>query len=169
MPKPKDWFHCDELMKRWNLNEYQIWSLVIEAKLTLHVQGPSPEAYERREPLNNTGFIEEMHGSLKNFLNHARFSLEDVEKLEKERLEEGTDLAGRKLRPNQRHRKLVRGLAEKIWSMNPEITIADMVKNGEIKKIAVTKKGKNYEEKTLHDWIKDLCPNRYPGRRPKRT
>ena len=68
-------------------------------------------------------------------------------------------------RPSYRHRKASRQIAKDIWAKNPEITIADMIRDNEI---ANACDGKLYDEGVLRKWIKDLCPNRKPGRRPKK-
>ncbi len=71
----------------------------------------------------------------------------------------------KKLLPCQRHRKAVQDIAEKIWSKEPDLTIVDMSKRSEI--IHACEK-KIYSERTLRKWMKELCPNRNPGRRPKK-
>jgi len=68
-----------------------------------------------------------------------------------------------KLRPSQRHRLACRKVAEGIWEIQPEITIADMIIRDEI---VAACEGKIYAERTIRNWINDLCPNRSPGRRP---
>ena len=71
----------------------------------------------------------------------------------------------KKLRPVQRHKKECREVAKKIWKKDSTITIADMLMKDEI---TYACEGRIYAEKTIRDWIKDLCPNRSPGRRPKK-
>ena len=75
------------------------------------------------------------------------------------------DSKEKKLRPNQRHKLQSREIAEKLWGKDPTITIADMINEPEI--IAACD-DKFYIEKTVRDWIKDLCPNRKPGRRSEK-
>jgi hypothetical protein len=41
-----------------------------------------------------------------------------------------------------------------------------MVVRNEITQVLENVCGDMFTEKTLRDWIKDLCPNRKPGRRP---
>ena len=65
-------------------------------------------------------------------------------------------------RPHQRHREAARAAADVLWRKDKTITIADMILCDEITKACG---GKNYVEGTLRDWIKDLCPDRKPGRR----
>ena len=74
------------------------------------------------------------------------------------------DLNDKKLRPSNKHRIECRKTAEKLWGKNPEITIADMIHKDEINTLF---NGRIYNTKTMRNWIKDLCPNRSPGRRPK--
>jgi hypothetical protein len=71
----------------------------------------------------------------------------------------------KKLRPNQNHKIEYRKVAESLWEKNPTITITDMCYKDEINEISDPKQ---YSEKTIRNWIKDLCPNRSPGRRPKK-
>ncbi len=56
-----------------------------------------------------------------------------------------------------------RAVAEQLWERNPGLTITAVINSAEIRQIV----RKNYIDKTLRNWIKDLCPNRKPGRRPK--
>ncbi|MEJ2069431.1 MAG: hypothetical protein P8X58_03345 [Syntrophobacterales bacterium] len=63
-------------------------------------------------------------------------------------------------------REKVRDRAAKLWSSNESIPIADMVVRNEITQVLENVCGDMFTEKTLRDWIKDLCPNRKPGRRP---
>jgi hypothetical protein len=71
-----------------------------------------------------------------------------------------------KLRPAQRHRLACREAAEKIWREKPNLTIEDMIQRDEI---ANACEGILYREKTIRNWIKDLCPNRKPGRRKEKS
>jgi len=71
----------------------------------------------------------------------------------------------KKLRPEQRHRLACRAVAEKIWTKSPDITIEDMIQRDEI---ANACEGILYREKTIRNWIKNLCPNRKPGRRKEK-
>lgn len=71
----------------------------------------------------------------------------------------------KKLRPNQRHKITVREVAAELWEKDPDITIGGyngMIFRDEINEVC---EGNVYAEKTLRNWIKDLCPNRKPGRR----
>ena len=68
-------------------------------------------------------------------------------------------------RPAFNHKKACRQIAREKWEQDPDITIADMCVSNEI---ANACDGVVYPEATLRKWIKDLCPNRKPGRRPKK-
>lgn len=59
-----------------------------------------------------------------------------------------------------------REVAARIWSNEQKITIADMIFSNELAPYTQNKKGGMYTEKTIRNWIKDLCPNRSQGRRP---
>lgn len=75
--------------------------------------------------------------------------------------EESADF--KNLRSEQRHRERCRGIASLLWASNPEITIADMILRDEI--IVHGCEKKMYSENATRGWIKDLCPDRTPGRR----
>jgi hypothetical protein len=69
-------------------------------------------------------------------------------------------------RPERRHMKACREIAERLWRDNPEITISDMTISDEINEAC---EGKYYkDEKTIRNWIKNLCPNPKPGRPKKK-
>jgi len=59
-------------------------------------------------------------------------------------------------------RDLCRAAATKLWKRNPKLTIVAVIQHPEIRKIV----GKNWSDKNVYKWIRDLCPNRRPGRRP---
>jgi len=72
-------------------------------------------------------------------------------------------LPQKKLRPEQKCKIDCRGMAKKLWEKDPTLTIPAMFKRPEIIKIHCN----NYEPDTFRKWVKDLNPNRNPGRRPK--
>ena len=74
----------------------------------------------------------------------------------------------KKLRTVQKHKIKCREVAEKIWRENPTITISGMIDKQEILDVTKRSDGNNYLEKTVRNWIKNLCPNREPGRRPEK-
>jgi hypothetical protein len=70
-----------------------------------------------------------------------------------------------KLRPSQKSKNECRKIAKKIWGKNPQITIADMINHKDLLPYTTKKNGDLYAEKTVRNWIKDLCPDRSRGRR----
>ncbi len=73
---------------------------------------------------------------------------------------------GVNLRPSQRHRLRCREIAASLWEGDATITIAGMAYRDEINRAC---EGEVYADSTIRKWIKDLCPNRLPGRRKKST
>jgi hypothetical protein len=71
----------------------------------------------------------------------------------------------KKLRPNQLAKRKCGNIAEKIWEKDPQITIAEMINHPDLIPHTKKKDGKFYAEKTVRNWIKELCPDRSPGRR----
>lgn len=65
-------------------------------------------------------------------------------------------------RSNQRHRLKVREIAKKLWQNHPDWTIQRLIEHNEVNAATTPRV---YSEKTLRYWIKDLAPNRLPGRR----
>ena len=95
------------------------------------------------------------------------FSYADIWQLKEKHLKKVIDCIKSKktMRPSYNHKKTCRRVAKKIWEKDATITIADMCICDEISEAC---NGEIYPEPTLRKWIKDLCPNRNPGRRPKR-
>jgi len=95
----------------------------------------------------------------------ALFRIEDVKEFEEKypELLEGPE--ERRFRKDQRHKERCRAIAEVLWDKKPTMTIAAMAKTDEINKIGC--EGKIYTVETIRKWIKKVCPNRNPGRRPK--
>jgi hypothetical protein len=107
---------------------------------------------------------------LLDLLTESLYRMDDVSKIEAERRQtrligEGSQLLGKGQRPSQIHKMKVRAIAAELWKQKPSITIADMIFRNET---ALACDNRTYTEKTLRQWIKDLCPNRFPGRRHKR-
>ncbi len=69
----------------------------------------------------------------------------------------------RKLRLEQEHRQRCRGVAALLWDALPSIKITRMAEKEELYKFGC--EGTAYKKETIQNWIKDLCPNRSPGRR----
>lgn len=73
----------------------------------------------------------------------------------------------RKPSPSSTAKKIVREIAKDLWKKEPDITKADMAMRDEIT-IACTNIGREYAVSTIEKWIKDLNPNRKPGRRKQK-
>jgi hypothetical protein len=71
----------------------------------------------------------------------------------------------KKLRPNQLAKVKCREIAEGIWEKESKTTIAAMINHPIMVPHTKKKNGNFYTEKTVRNWINDLCPNRSRGRR----
>lgn len=74
------------------------------------------------------------------------------------------------LRDSQRHKERCRAIASLLWdqevkNQSPITTISCMVISDSITIYGCERK--HYVESTIRAWIKDLCPDRSPGRRPR--
>jgi hypothetical protein len=65
--------------------------------------------------------------------------------------------------------KKCREIAKRLWERQPDFTIAGMINRSEMVRQARQPDGKPYSEMTIRNWIRDLCPNRKPGRRPTKN
>jgi hypothetical protein len=74
----------------------------------------------------------------------------------------------RKFRPSQQAREECRKVAKALWEKDSTITIEDMIMRNGITRVATKTNGDMYSTKTIRNWIKDLCPNRSPGRRAQK-
>ncbi|MBW1718543.1 MAG: hypothetical protein JRG68_04760 [Deltaproteobacteria bacterium] len=71
----------------------------------------------------------------------------------------------KKLRPCQKDRLEVREIAKDIIKKEPNITKIDLSRRREL----IDATSKQYKEKTIYGWIKDLLPDRKAGRPPKKS
>lgn len=94
-------------------------------------------------------------------MTQAVFNLKDVEKFEREQVLKPQ----KKLRASQKHKNECRKVAAKLWEKYPSMTIADMINQNEMIEVSKKSDGKFYVDKTVRNWIKELCPNRSAGRR----
>jgi len=102
----------------------------------------------------------------------ARLSRKNLRLLraEIERYEQVAQRDGASARPGRAsdfHRERSRAIATLIWEREPELTIESLLGRDEMTRIA--QESVKYTAKTVRGWIKDLCPNRKPGRRPKNS
>ena len=90
----------------------------------------------------------------------AFYELDRVESLSK------TQSRGKKPK-TQNIKEKVREKASALWEKDPTITIAYMAYE-HLADIAKKPNGSIYADGTIRKWIKDLCPDRSRGRRPKK-
>jgi hypothetical protein len=161
LSKSPDVIYEKDLLKRFGISEIELWHL--QKNLSIDLVDPLGMRIDDIEVLKEVPGLVPGEGVMRYY-----FRLSDVEKLEKEYRFESENSREtkkeKKLRPNQRHKKRCREIAERLWKVDSEITIADMAFHDEI---TTAFDGKMYAEKTIRNWIKDLCPDRSPGRRPK--
>ncbi len=65
------------------------------------------------------------------------------------------------------HHERCRAVAELLWSQEPEITIAEMARRGEI--IQIGCEGLEYDMRTISRWLSSLKADRRPGRQRKKN
>jgi hypothetical protein len=112
------------------------------------------------------------------YFSNSRFKMADLlfRMSDVEALENKIEIPGKKPLPvkkkpgrwSEEQRTKCREVAKKIWGQDPSITIQEMTERAELFEFTRRKDGKLFGDKIIRDWIKDLCPNRKPGRRPKR-
>jgi hypothetical protein len=177
MSQYRNWIKADELMKRWEVEPLDLADYVLEGKLTVYHKDKTPIDidFERKSFTEKLKYWQEYYGESTNWMGlvdlsylHEKiinylFDYKEVVGVEKE-LESEREI---KLRPNQKHKEECRKIASSIWKQTPALTIADMIRRDEIRIIREKKGPKPYTEDTIRGWIRDLCPNPKPGRRPK--
>jgi len=108
-----------------------------------------------------------------NFLINSRYLSEEVERFlpsgpDPNDIEQPPQVETKPVRSAyaQEVNKKCREIATRIWDRQPDFTIAAMVNHSEIIHQARKPDGSSYSEMTIRNWIRDLCPNPKPGRRP---
>lgn len=148
-----------ELMKQWNMNSIDFVDFVANNLPKLYPIGNSapflvPYNNETLQTINfnlfesTTGRVRILKG-----IDSVYFFVDDVRRFE----DHNKPAKETKL---QKQKRLARQEAQTLWQKDPTITIADMTMQNV--------SGKDYGERTVRNWIKDLAPNRNPGRRKKR-
>jgi hypothetical protein len=66
------------------------------------------------------------------------------------------------LRTSPLHKQECRQNAATLWGCDPTLTIEDVINRLQAGRFS-------YSRGVLRSWIKELCPNRRPGRRPKKN
>ena len=107
------------------------------------------------------------------FLINSRYLFEEVQRLlpkgpDSNDMEQPFQVEAKPARSAyaQEVNKKCREIAKRIWDRQPDFTIAAMVNHSEIIHQARKPDGSSYSEMTIRNWIRDLCPNPKPGRRP---
>jgi hypothetical protein len=175
------WINAKKLKDRWKMNDFEIARILLEFDIKAY---DTKEEREIAIKANNNyldfcfdespAYIQENYYTIADViskLQYLMFNLSHIELFDKEQLNNDNinfQPDGKveiKLRPSQKHKERCRAVAELIWKSTPDITIDDMSRKDEINGIACEKN--DYTVDTIRRWIKDLCPNRAPGRRPK--
>jgi len=105
----------------------------------------------------------------------SNYRAEDVDRLFKEHTEPSEKRKSPEAKPklyrsipSQERIKKCREIARQIWNQQPDLTIAGMINRNEIIRQTKRPDGSTYSEMTVRSWIRDLCPNPKPGRRPEK-
>jgi hypothetical protein len=176
-----------ELMTKWKINAVKLYQL-IENGLPVYLEQGTPD-YPNSLMNVGTGKIEDYHSfeSRLEQINPRLITLNDLnaptcqllfKKLDTDSLEKnspnlrqttgirpGNKTGDKRLRPNQRHKIECRKVAGELWKADPDLSIVEISKRKEIWDAC---EKEHYTPKTIRNWINDLCPNRNPGRRPKK-
>jgi hypothetical protein len=157
---PTNFIRGQALGERWGTSEFELFDLAMDRKLI------------PIDPLGNPIDPNDIqHLFYNNFIKifDLLYKQSDVEAFEKEfELPSAQTVETprtRKLRPDQRHREAAREVAKELWKIDPSLTIADLIEHDEVNDQF---EGRVWNDDTVRNWIKDLCPNRKPGRRPKK-
>jgi len=151
-----------DLMMRWGIADAELLDIVADHRLGATDPVGVPLDFSEIEQLLSTGCINE---------SDLQFKVDDVERVEKEHRIKPKDKAiGTPKKP--KHATLCmqrcREIAREIWNKDPTVTIQSMSEMQEIIDASTRQDGRVYADKTIRDWIKDLCPDRSPGRRPNK-
>ena len=152
-----------ELMKRWSINEV-IELFDIEDNLKLVFVDPLSIPLNDFQSTSSRGFFYSYEGS---YIVDFYFNRSEIEKVE-----QGSGIKPqsaikkpKRVRLCNIRREQCRAIAEKLWAADPTITIEDMIDHDEINNLFVKE---SWTDKTIRNWIKELCSDRSPGRRPKK-
>lgn len=148
------------IMKDWGLEESELY----DAMQTLSLEPVDPLG----TPVDLNS-IEELMVRDRITTADLLFKLENIARIENEyAFEKSKPIGVKKLRPDQIAKQECRKVAKEIWEKDPTLTIKAMTDMEEIINVSKKPNGDLYSEKTVRNWIKDLCPDRSPGRRPKK-
>lgn len=131
------------------------------------------------ENLNWDGFeLPQEHALAACFVNRlvgSHYRADDVDRFLKRYTEPSEERKSPEVKPklsrsvsSQERIKKCREIAKQIWNQQPDLTIAGMINRNEIIRQTKRPDGSTYSEMTVRSWIRDLCPNPKPGRRPEK-
>jgi hypothetical protein len=175
MSKLRKWLTGAEVIKLLDISILDLIGLAQDGKLHAHNHLTGEHVEIGNHPLSflaDDGFagspIKRIPGGYAFVRDEERKSIVLPEKIESCAflITEVNDLKGAQpkiKRQNADKWNMVRKYVAEEWEKNPDITIIDIGRSDEVTKIL----GKNYHNKTIRKQIKDLCPNRSPGARPK--
>jgi hypothetical protein len=170
--------YAKELMERWKMNDLNFVDFVANHLPSLYGDNSRagnfllPYQASTSRPVDSDLFdSREGRAYIRNRLFDVFFYHMHVDPFEKAHPELLKAKGGKKAvegkkqpRPDQRHRVACRKVAKELWKKDRSITISAMAERDEINRLF---DGKVYQPATIRTWIKDLCPNRLPGRRKK--
>lgn len=152
-----------EWMKKWGRSETEIYNFI--AVHGLHFVDPM-------------GISIDDFWLVRFFSDNKRFKMADLlfRRSDVDALEEKLRIPGRGKVPEKKkeerwseiQKKKFREGAKKVWEQDPSVTIEGMMERPELLEYTKRKDGNLFINKTLRDWIKNLCPDRKPGRRKKK-
>jgi len=115
----------------------------------------------------------DIEGCFASYLTNCRYLPEEVDRIvpkQPDLAHEELPPAGESKSPRSVHaqecNKKCREIAKRIWDRQPDFSIAAMINHSQIIHQAKKPDGSSYSEMTIRNWIRDLCPNPKPGRRP---
>lgn len=131
--------------------------------------GPSLLQFRRFDKLFQTGWVLDFDPAETTIDGRDAIlvALEDLKRFEQAN---AIDPSGRPKHLEPRHPRdtrmqRCRVIAELLWRRDPTATLVDIYRHEWIQKVACA--GQPPAENTFREWVKDLNPNRSPGRRPK--
>jgi hypothetical protein len=159
LPRYQGTIRGKSLMNRWNMHQSQILGILFQEQLNF--VDPFGQIVDSVEMMK---MIQQEQLDIAD----ALFMSKEIELFEQNNEDQLSFLntePGKKMRPSQIHRERCRELAAILWVEHPELTMEEMAYRDDISRLF---DGRTYSPKTIRNWIKDLCRNRAPGRRPRK-
>jgi len=171
----RKWLTSKEVMKELDISKLDLWELVKNGMLPIYDPAGNQAEVKIEQALSPNVISDwdafagppiQLTPTGINFVDRPRcvrtpdemercyFAVNDVEALKKAP-------KGNKKKSQAKWDNVREWVAAK-WKEAPDMTIDDMAISDDVTNLL----GKNLTLKTIRDHIKDLCPNRKPGRRP---